>query len=91
MRSRSSRARDFLYHVEIIPGILFDFFRENIQIEHALGKGIQKIGIVGNHDARFFESIKELRKVFNAGVIQIVRRFVEQEHVRILNDRVGKE
>ena len=33
---------DILHHFEIVAGILLHLLRENIQIKHAVGEGIQK-------------------------------------------------
>ncbi len=82
---------DLLQHVKIVSGILLNFFGENIQVQNALRERVQKVGVVGDDDAGFLGIDQKLCKMFDARLVEIVRRLVEQEHVRILNDRVRKE
>ncbi len=82
---------DALEHIVVIARVLVHLVLVRVQVQHAFGEAIQERGIVRDDDARFVVHHQERRKMVDALLIQVVRRLVEQQEIRLLNERECQE
>lgn len=69
----------------IIPEELFDLFREHIEIEDTVSESIQEVRIMRDDDDRLIILCEELCEIPDAFWIEIIRRLVEEEDIRLLD------
>ena len=78
-------------HIVIISRVLFYLARKDIQIQHAGRKGVKEVRVVRNDDAGFRILYEKLRQMFNARLVQIIRRFIKKKQVWILDEGGRKQ
>src|SRR5690606_35698282 len=61
-----------------------------VKLENPSGDVIQKVTVVSNGDDRAFVSLKMLFKPGDGFGIKMVRRFVEQQYVRLLQKQAAQ-
>ena len=81
---------DLKNDVEVVAGVLLHLVRENLEIEHAVRERVQEVRIVGDDDAGFRVFDEEFREVSDALLIEVVRRFIEKQDVRTLDEGLGE-
>jgi len=64
---------------------------KHVEIQHTVRKGIEKISVMGDDEARFGICHEESRQVENPLLVEIVGRFVKQENVRLLDERMREQ
>ena len=60
------------------------------QLGHAIHDAVQKIAVVRDDEQGAFEILQRCFQDFGRGDIQVVRRLVEEEQVRLLQHQLGE-
>ena len=77
--------------VVVVADVLLDLVCENIEVEDTIREGIQKFGIVRDDDTGFFVAHEKVREVGDTVGVEIIRRLVEKQKIRLLDKRGRKQ
>ena len=72
--------------VVALPGNAF----AAVEFEDPLGRVVEEVAVVGHGDDRAGEAVEELLQPLDRFRVEVVRRFVEQEHVRAREEQTAE-
>lgn len=77
---------DLIHDIVVVAHILLDDMCVHIEIQHSISEGVEEFGIMRNHDYRILGALQKCFKVIDPFFVEIVRRLVKKQDVRILDE-----